>query len=661
MPLPKGKRPTGFKVPNTDQRLRDIRSREYKIFLEEERLAGLPTTLYEKMCRASSRILKIQPDKRTAKILQSAIDFAHLRVTPTDVASFTILFAFIVCFPTLILMLLNTLFGLPGIPTGYAFLIFFIALPMVYYFYSFPLHLKKKYKMQIGSEIVTAVLYMAMFMRNTPNLEGAVRFAARDISGALAFELRKLVWDVELGNYLSMEEALLDYSKKWEENREFVEAVEILITSLRQTGERRIVMLDEAINIVLEGNRENAKHFNQDLRTPVMVVHAMGIILPILGMVLFPIVSIFLGVEASILFIGYDVFLPLILYFVITNILEKRPTTFSKIDVSETPDLPPRGKFNIGKKFMPAWPVGIVIAIAIMAIGALVYLIEGQEGVTSAVIMTGGVAFGIASYVGLMSKSFIGIRESTRRIENEFAEALFQLGNQISSGVPIEMSMDHSVKRIGNLKIKGLFEKALANIKTLGMTFEQAFFDREYGAIRLYPSRLVKSVMKTISESSKKGIETASLAMLSVSKYLKSIHNTQEEVKDELSETVSSLRFQAFFLSPMISGVVVTLAVIMITILKGLSTEVAGSGLSIPFLLNSISITPFQFVLVVAVYLIETCIILSMFINGIENGEDRIGLESSISYSLFIGFTVFMITLLITMMIFTPLIVAVLP
>jgi hypothetical protein len=90
-------------------------------------------------------------------------------------------------------------------------------------------------------------------------------------------------------------------------------------------------------------------------------------------------------------------------------------------------------------------------------------------------------------------------------------------------------------------------------MKMLGFTFGQAFFDKEYGAIRYYPSRLIKSIMKTVVESTKKGVGTASVAMLSISKYLKGLHDTQEEVQENLSDTLNSLKFQSYFLTPLIS------------------------------------------------------------------------------------------------------------
>ena len=648
-----------------ERQIKELVSREYKIFREDERLSTLPRTIYEKACNFSEHVIRVQPDKKTREKLQYAIDFAHLKTTPEGVISFTFLFMLIVLLPTLLLIFLNML-GLPGLPLGYGAMVIVIGVFLTYYFYFYPRHLKSRYEMLVGSDIVTAVLYIVMYMRNSPSLEGAVRFASENISDELGLELKKLLWDVEVGNFLSMEDALIDYTRKWSNNRPFVESIQLVITSLKQVGEKRITMLEESVNIILEGNREQARHFNQKLKLPVTIVHALGIILPVMGLVLFPIVAVFLKVDASVLFVGYDIILPFILYFTITNILEVRPATFSKIDITENPDVPPKGKVKIGKKYVRAWPIALVPGLTLIILGIFLYfseLSEGAsfEGIIPAVMITFGIALSIALYFILISKQKLKLREETRHIEREFAEALFQLGNQVSGGTPLELSIENSMDRIKNMKIRNLFEKALKNMKMLGMTFRQAFFDEKYGAVRYYPSKLIKTVMRTVVEASKKGVVVASTAMLSVSRYLKDLHQTQEEINESLNDTLNSLKFQAYFLTPMISGVVGTLAIIIIRILKQLGEQSATYSGGVPLLaqFGEISITPFQFIMIVAIYMIETSFILAMFINSIENGEDPVGRQNITGYTLLISFIVFSASLFITLTVFGPLISAV--
>lgn len=650
-----------------EDQIKKLISREYKIYQEEELQASLPRNLYEKACRSAAKF-GLAPDKKTSAKMQDAIDFAHMKITPTGVMSLTMLFMFAYLIPTLFLVLL-TLLDLPGLPLGYGALIVFVGLFFTYYLYTYPYKVKKKYEVSAGSDIVTMILYMAMYMRTAPNMEGAVRFAAENISGELGYELRKLLWDVEVGNYLSMQEALLDYTEKWKKNRPFIEATQLLMTSLKQVGERRLSLLDEAMTIILEGNREQARHFNQQLKLPVTVVHALGIILPVMGLVMFPVIAVFLRVDSLILFVGYDILLPLILYFIITSILGIRPATFSKIDISDHPDVPPEGKARIGKSYVKVWPIALVIGLAFVLLGVFMLYSEitslqpdqGLDGTIPAMLICFGIALGLGLYFILVSNPFLKIRADTRKVETEFAEALFQLGNQVSIGQPIEMSIQNSMERIKNLKIKTLFEKALKNINMLGFTFQQAFFDEKAGALRLYPSKMIKSVMKTIIESSRKGVSTASIAMITVSRYLKNIHDTQEEVKESLNDTLSSLKFQAYFLSPLIAGIVSTLAIVIINILRGLSgqAELLDTAGALGGLFGGVPITPFEFLFVVGIYVIESAIILGMFVNSIENGEDKIGERNTIGYSLIIGFVIFAVAFFMTLLVFGPLVTTV--
>jgi hypothetical protein len=679
-----------------EQQIKKLISREYKIYQEEERISSLPRNIFEKSCRAAAK-LNIKPDKKTSAKMQEAIDFAHMKITPTGVMSLTLLFILLFLLPTLFLVGTHAVFhqtdvngkvvnelivlnvmnetstdqnyrgisvvsGFSGIPLGYGALIIFVGLFFTYYLYTYPYRLKRKYEVAAGAEIVTMILYMVMYMRNVPNLEGAVRFAAENLSGDLSYELRKMLWDVEVGNYLSMQDAIIEYTDKWKRNRPFVEAVQLLITSMKQVGEKRITMLDEAINIILEGNREQARHFNQKLKMPVTVVHALGIILPVMGLVMFPIVAVFLQVESSILFVGYDVILPMVLYFVITSILEIRPATFSKIDITDNPNVPPPGKIKMGNKFVKAWPIGLVVGLVIILLAPVAEAAVQTEGILLAVMICFGIALGFAIYLMLVSNPLLKVRSETRAVESEFAEALFQLGNQVGGGLPIEVSMQNSMERIKNLKIKNLFERAMKNIRIFGFTFQQAFFDEKQGALRLYPSKLIKSVMRTVVESSKKGVSVASIAMLTVSRYLKNLHQTQEDVKENLNDTLSSLKFQAYFLSPLISGIVTTLAIIIIRILRSLSEQSQNLGGTVMVyfdMFKDIPITPFEFVMIVGVYMIETSFILGMFINSIENGEDKIGQQNITGYALIIGFVIFMACLFLTLMIFGPLATAV--
>ncbi|MEM7826795.1 MAG: hypothetical protein QXQ40_01045 [Candidatus Aenigmatarchaeota archaeon] len=634
-------------------------SMEYKVFKEEDILAKRPTSLYERLCNVAEKIIKIEPDQKTKEKIERAIKITHLNVSPEGVGSLTVLSCLIICFLGFLGILLSFYHN---IPVFYGIFIFLLSLPVGYYLYNYPMRYEKRFLTAIGSEITFLILYMIVYLRESPNLEGALRFASKNLSGPLALDIRKLMWDIEVGKYKTVDEALIDYTSLWTEDRYFIEAIQMLRSSLKYTEEKRIATLEEAISIVLEGAEEKTKHYSQELKTPILLLHALGILLPVMGLVMFPIVGIFMKIKVEVLFLGYDVILPLVLYFFITDIMQRRPPTSSPI--AEHPHMASKNRFIINIKgkphSIPSILIALIISIPVIVFGVYTYLSNTGDKLIESIIITTGIMIGFVMYYFLSSFQKVKLREELRKIELEFTEALFQLGNQVSTGVPIEVAIERSTKAIGEMNIKKFFAVILRNMQRLGMTFSQAIFDREYGAASLYPSVLIKSIMKIVVDSAKKGVQTASVTMLNISKYLRNVHQTQERIHDMLEDVLSSLRFQGFLLTPLVSGIIVTMATIMIGILQQITASVSGIDVQtymagIPFLLSKIGITPGAFQLICSIYFIEASILTGMFINRIENGEDEIGKQNLTLRILVIGGFIYAISLFGSLFIFGPL------
>lgn len=650
-------------IPQNVLEQKDMVSREYRIFKRDDAMSKRMRTAYEKMCHFSESFLKIEPDKKTKERIEKSIEIAHLNITPNGVAALTILSCFFTCLIALILMLTFALFKF-GLSMGQGVMLFGFSVPLAYYLYTYPMKLEKRYMIRVGSELSFLVLYMVIYMRESPNLEGALEFAAKNLSGPLALDTRKLLWDVEIGKYKSVDEALINYVTLWVGERYFVEAIQLLRSSNQQVGERRIMILDEAMDLVLSGTREKAKYYSQSLKMPILMIHALGILLPVMGLVMFPIMGIFLDIKSEALFLGYDIILPLVLYFFINETLESRPVTFSRISLSHHPDIPPRGKFAIktkkGTYFFPIMPFALLASLPLIIAGIYLYFgAKPASNLYQSVLITTGIVAGMFTYYYLSSFQKVAIREETRKIESEFTEALFQLGNQVSSGAPLEVAVDRSTRAISGLSIRNFFEIILRNIRRLGMTFHEAVFDKEYGAIWIYPSKLLRSIMRIVVDSSRKGVQVASVTMLNISRYLKNLHENQERIHDMLDDVLSSLKFQGFLLTPLVSGIIVTMAYVIITIMGKLGATMqtlkTTSAAMTPFIpWGQLSISPGEFQLVCSIYFLETTLLVGYFINGIENGEDETGMQSLTSMLILFGFIMYLITLFVTMSVFSP-------
>jgi hypothetical protein len=640
-------------VPGVGRRI-DIASREYKLFRrkEKEKLSW-----YEALANLSNKLIDVSFDEKTTRELKAAIDFTGLRIKPNAPTSLlitsTVFFSFFAGF-LFAFRLLDTAFGVLGATI--------LGLGVGYYLMRYPVSLMKSMRIKASSEVVLAILYMVVSMRISPNVERALRFTSSNISGVLAWDMRKLLWDIEMGKYYSANEALVDYIAKWKpENEEFSESLRLILESQRQPPEKGEKTLDEALRVVLEGTRDRMKHYAQDLQMPVTMIHMMGVVLPILGSVMAPMAAVFMAdvVTPWHFLIGYDVALPLMLIWFINNVLSRRPVTFSKVDVSKHPNLPPKGSFllKMGKSrvAIPVLPLALLVGLLIM-LPSFMYFAEhpdyllvpqvvGEDGmVTNAevndpdpllslimsLLLIIGVGAALAIFFILSNVQTTRVEDSVYKMESEFELALFQLGNRISGGTPLEIAIEKANQDVKDLEISSMFEITLRNMRNFGMTFEQALMNPQSGALRFYPSRLIRNVMRTITDTARKGVQFASESMLTVSKYLKNVRETQEYMRGLLVETTSSMQFQAYAMAPLVSGLIVAMSQVIIQVLGFLGGRLNDMGFGDTFgidaadiLGSSSSVTSPMFQLIVGLYLVEVIIILAMFITKVNRGEDN--------------------------------------
>ncbi len=641
----------GFGIPDDE-----FLSHEFRVFLEEEKNSGTRLGVFEQACAFCEKILKVEPGKSTEERMNQAIDFSGLRCTPAGVTSFSAISIVLL----LTFSLAATLLEIVPVPAGLVMVVFSLLFGL--YIYNYPTTKSREFRVKASEEIVLSIVYMVIAMRLAPSLENAIRFAATNLTGPLARDYRKVMCDIYMRKYESAEESLKQYTnRKWKnENQEFVSAINLIVNSINEPEQKRNAMLDESIDVVLSGTKERMKHYAQNLRTPVLIIHALGILLPIMGLVLFPVLILFLSdvIKPYMLFMLYDVVLAVFLGWYITYVLSSKPQGLSKPDISKNPKTPKTGYFRmnvLGYKYdiQTILPT-LIIFLAFLLVG-LNGLAPGKGTsfmrVMYSTLIISGTGIAIAFYCYANSFQRVSIRDQVIAVESEFGEAVFQLGNQLASGVPIERAVETSQKKIQNLKISSFFEMITNNINRMGMTFEQAVFDKNYGAIWSYPSALIVSVMKVIVEASKKGVLVASSSMMSISKYLKDVHLIEEDMREILGETTSSMKFLSAFLAPLVAGVTVTMGLVMLDIIGALGERLSQlpTGGSLPLIsvvsFGQASVSSEVFQLIVGIYMLEVILLTSVFISKVESGEDRIATYSTTSKNIFVGLIVYTLTI----------------
>ncbi|MFH0711005.1 MAG: hypothetical protein V1944_00335 [Candidatus Aenigmatarchaeota archaeon] len=674
-----------------------LTSTEYRRFLIEEFLTKPRESIYEKLCNSAEKVFRIRLSAETEKNFYDAIQFTYLNISPSGPISLVSLLLLIIS-P---LLIISTLFGFLSLTTTVvAFVIFALS---SYYIYKYPFFRVREIRAKASTEIVLAIVYMAVSLREIPNLENAVVFAASNLTGPLSRDLKRLLWKIETQQFSSIEPAIDEFTRKWgEENQEFVNAIKLLKSSVQQPPDRAHKLIDESIDVILSGTADRMSRYANDLRMPVTMIYALGIILPVITLVIFPIIMIFLQQYANISFliVGYDILLPVSLFWFINTNLKAKPPTVSQPDIREK-----LTDINLFNKTFSVLFIAIPILLILGSIGGyLMYQYQVpfslcREWQTcnskkpfdnlckpdgfdytlndcknhmsnmltptlSSSLIIWAIAFSSGISLILMTQPRLKMRNKVKVLEKEFSEALFQLGHEMMSGHGIENALDNSQKNLGGMEIASFYGRILSNIKALGATFENAIFSREYGAVWDYPSEIIRSVMKIIVEASKKSLVAASTSMLTVSKYLKGMDSIEEKIKDIMSETVTSMKFLGMFLSPLVAGITVGMAVIILSVITLLSITVGSLGGSaaseIPtsgtFLLGlwqgGASVGPDMFQLVLGIYIIETTVLLGMFVNGLENGEDKISELNLIGKMLLLSVGIYTISLFVIYSVF---------
>ena len=705
---------------NPDTKVKDfenVESRSYTQFKQDI----LPKHLswYEKGCQISSKIIKIPPSKDKGDVIQKAIDVVHLQTDPSGVYAFAILFPLLIGFVGGFLgFVIPTLFGDPT----FFFVFFFIILTciMMFLLSRIPYYMAKKWRMTASNQMVLAIFYVVTYMRHTSNIENAIDFASQHLTGPLALDFKKVLWDVETEKYESVKESLEIYLNNWKQsNNEFVESMHLIESSLLESTEsRRLFTLDRALDNMLSGTYEKMLHFAHNLQAPLTILHMLGIIMPILGLVILPlVVSLMEGVKWYYIATLYNIILPIAIYLFGKEILSTRPTGYGDVDITEyNPEYKKFKKLRMnffGKVvFVNPIYLCVFIFLILFIIGLSPVLLKGTMVVDGEIIkdicinknwgaynpmlqvnakqqalfcffeyresssfvgqvigpfgLVAGLlsllitlAFGIpiGIYYRIKSRNIIKIRDSAKKLEDEFASGLFQLGNRMADGLPAEVAFGKVAETLQDTATGTFFEKVSSNISKLGMSLKAAIFDKRVGIASQYPSAVIQSSMKVLVESARKGPKVAANALVNVSRYIKEIHSVNERLRDLMADIISNLKTQVKFLTPAIAAVVVGITS-MITFILGRLTQLNQTqGLAeaggVAQLFAGDGIPTFFFQIIVGLYVTQLVYILTILGNSIENGVDKLNEEYLIGENMIKSTLTYVITTGIVMILFS--------
>ena len=648
-------------------------SRYFKIFVEEEKLRF---SFFEKLCKTSYKFLKVSCPSFLKEKLKDPIFLSGLKVTEDEVFSLTMASFFL---SLLIFIPLSIL----DFPSTAVLLIFppFIA----YNAFTYPIFYSEVIRIRAGNEIVSIILYIVTYLSLNPVYEKAIQFAASRCHGPLGNDLKRVVWEIQSGKFPTIKEALSTYTRKWTLwNEEFVNSLVLLrMIEFQPTEKERNEILKTATERIMLNAATKMEEYAFNLKMPSTMLLLFGITMPLIGLVMFPMISIFLTHLVNPLYIGigYTVLLPFFLWWFLYRLISKRPATYSHSEKLE--EVAPKKYININwlRIKIPIIPVAILLGFLI-TIPGLSYYIElysqhrlifsrypyekarNEWGAYclnryepsimirdtfKAMFVIWGTAFTVFFATYFRSKGPYEFDLYIRKLEEEFIGGLFELQSALHQNIPLEIAVLKVIEQYKRLEKEGspiarFFTDLYRKMVKTGTPVELALFGKE-GLVTKLPSSLIKNIMRIVTSALYKGSLIASKVIKNIVSYLTRLKEIEHIIKKSMKEILSNLTMAGGFIAPIIAGIVASSAVIMVQLLQAVAKAIQAVERMYSFgtniggsMYNTLSLIDIQRVmpptvmeLIGGIYLIEVVIIISIFITGIDRGFNKVYRDHMIS------------------------------
>ncbi len=696
-------------INSNDSTLQNNFSEEYQTF-KKEMIPEL--SRYERWTKSLGNIIKIRITEKDRQKVQQFLDMAHLDVTAESALTLSVISMLTIFFATILTALAIYLIFAPpelGDLVLFSFLGITSSLFVFYYTLSMPKRLANIFRLYASSQMVPAILYTVVYMKHTSNLERAIKFASEHLEGPLALDFKKIFYDVEIGKFSTIKQSLDFYLETWKDYApEFIESFHLIESSLFEPSEsRRIQILEKSLQVILDGVYEKMLKYSREIRSPLTNIYMLGIILPTLGLALLPLASTLLGgiLRWHHVFIIFNILIPFTVFYMVSEVLLKRPGGYGETSILELNPLYPKYK---SKK---PWLIATMITIPLLLLGLSPFILQiefvtnslniqsdftfadlniplfedtklidfktiKENNVEKTIGPFGPLALILSLFIPLSialfftityskkTSSLIKTRENTKSLEEEFTNSIFQLGNRLGDGLPAEIAFGKVAESTKNQKTHDFFSLVNQNIQQSGMSLEKSIFDKKRGAIIYFPSQIIATSMKILVESVKKGLQVAAQSLMSISDYIKNINKINQRLRDLLAEIISDMKSNMVFLAPLLAGIVVGLSGMITIILtklqllqEGISSEnLTGIG-NLANIANLFDVTkmipPYFIQASIGIYIIEIIFILTIALVTVDAGKDPLKEKYELSKNLKRGIFLYLATALVSILALT--------
>lgn len=567
---------------------------------------------YSNYIKEFTKYLKVQTEYDRDDFAQT-IKFARLNVEPYQVVFFaqiflifSILFLLVVDIFVFILThnLLMTMFAA----------LFSIIIPFVGYFFilNYPFMKANSLRIKMLGFMPEAISYMVMSLYLNPSLEHAVAFASENTEEPLSSDLKKILWGVYLREYDTIEEAFVKFAYEWGQwNDSFKRSLYTLrISSMRSTDKERKETLDKASEIIMEGSKRDLIAYAESLYVPTMVLFSIGVMLPLILASLLPILPI--GKDMTwLIALTFDVLIPGMFLMYAMKIINEKPV------LTTPPDL---------EVHMTKREKNTLIVVSLI-VGAIFFFMgtRGHDYVTSSFFLW-GLSIPIAIYFFATSAPVKPERDMIVAMNDEFPDALFNIGSRVAEGEPFEVATQNVVNLMRGSSIEILFRRILYSLKTTRDSLYEILFGND-GILKDKSTKVINTTMRVTLDAMKKDNITAGNMIISIANHLRDMKGVEKDMMTKLKSATSMMQMTALYFAPITIAVTLVLYAVILGKLEAVSTLLPNNNMFSIGFLKMQHISAYDFSIIMIVYVFFTVLITGYFYTYVMYGNDKIQIK----------------------------------
>ena len=616
---------------------------------------------YSNACRLSYRALSAittreriegYSERYASKDLVASLGFTGMDTIPCEVFSLSFIMA-LASFTAIAFSGIAALFlKLADSSTAAVLVLCMGIVPLLVFIYvsEYPKRRAAYMKVHSLGDVPEVISYIVMSMKLNPNIERAFRFAAMNLKRQLARDTQKLMWDLQIRAYDSLDDALDAFANGWKYGEHFKRSIFLIKSATCEREEAmRTIALNRALDVVLKGTKGLMQAFSSSLHAPTLILYSVFVMVPLALVAMLPAASVVgLKVNALELALLYDVLFPLVTLLYAHSILMKRPAAFAP------PDIPDDHPLLSG----PKWAWAILSAGCGLAAASLYAIVpDGLLPISNTIFLLWGMVAAVSVYCIGVYSPYKKLRDEIVSMEVEFADSLFILGRRMAEGKSPEDGFAYTAAMVSGSTIGRAYAGTAFNIRCLRSTLYDAVLG-EHGAFSDVYSDRIRATIGMLVESSVRSGEVAGSSVVRLADHLKELQEIEDEIRKMLFTMTSMLRTTCIVFAPFIGGITLALSQSVTEVvgqtLSGLQDMPESARAYFPMMpeFGAPLVSPGAFVLIVGLYVILLVVILLRFVDGIEHGDDRYELMYGIGRTLPISMVVFTMTTMIANVMF---------